>query len=212
MRTHLVASGGRWSLVGVYHRKYLYWLEEKIAKMSHRQISSFETQPTRQNVEPQTDLSGGAGWGGHEPPRDAKRRRMTPPPAAATPPSAPRTVRIDLDRTDVHAASTPPSMSQETTTPQKNTAARLVAGTSMHEGETVWVEAPVDHAPHGTCGAVKRLKTPGISAASRCSPKTKTAMPTGYRASSFMARAITTAPTRPTKLSLRSKAKPRRGY
>ena len=21
----------------------------------------------------------------------------------------------------------------------------------MHEGETVWVEAPVDHAPHGTC-------------------------------------------------------------
>ena len=65
-------------------------------------------------------------------------------------------------------------MSQETTTPQKNTAARFVAG--MHEGETVWVEAP---APHGTCGAVKRLKTPGISAASRCSPKTKTAMPTG---------------------------------
>ena len=28
----------------------------------------------------------------------------------------------------------------------------------MHEGETVWVEAP---APHGTCGAVKRLKMPG---------------------------------------------------
>ena len=41
-----------------------------------------------------------------------------------------------------------PPMSQETTTPQKNTAARFVAGTSMHEGETVWVEAP---APHGTC-------------------------------------------------------------
>ena len=78
----------------------------------------------------------------------------------------------------------------------------------MHEGETVWVEAPVDHAPHGTCvWCGEAFEDAGDFRCIAMLTKDEDG-DADWLSGEFIHG--TTAPTRPMKLSLRSLPKPRR--